>query len=425
MQAADAPAKNRRMLRRIAFASALILSSTGLVACEGCDPDGLDDVDAGNGPPLPVDDDDDAGFVVDPPGCLEGMGDADKERVVLVGHPFAADAGVDGTDLRSMTLQADGALVDDGMRLDVGFRTNRIEFVPSGTIALVLGEDGELASVGVKGALDLEVVDEVQLPSAGYGDLRVAPSGDVVYVVGTNSTETGGISVVDVGCDGALTVREDAFVPLRLTHALVLLDDGRALVIGGQATFDPAATDLDDTRLFDLRDGAPSEVAKVDLWSDFIDVARIDASPDGRFALVPNQSPFSAEGGKAMTLSIDGDVVESRGFLDLPAATEAVFSPDGTRALVSQFDEDKVSIVFIDDDGDFSVTGAVTGIGLADQMATVRRGTNAGLVLVTSVDQSGNIALLKFDDAAGALDLGQTALGEGSPDIPGAIAVQP
>jgi hypothetical protein len=212
-------------------------------------------------------------------------------------------------------------------------------------------------------------------------------------------------------------------VALRLTHAVSLLPDGRMLLIGGQATFDAATEDLDDTRLFDVAGAAPTEVAAFDLWDDFIDVARIDASPDGRFAIVPNQSPFSTQGGKAMTLRISGDTVESRGFLELPAATEAVFSPDGSQALVSQFDEDKVSIVAVDD-GTFTVTGSITGIGLADQMATVRRGTNAGLVLVTSVDQNGNVAIVKFT-ADGAVDVAQTPLGEGNTSIPGAIAVQP
>ncbi len=414
-------------------------------ACDGCvDPIGV--IDAGDdGDELPIgdagragdagargdagDDDEDGGDKTDAgvPGCdpvLDDFGDPDRDRVVLVGQPYAAEIPDDGLVIRSLTLSVTDGLVDDGIRTDVGTRPERIEFARGGAYALVLGEDGALVSVQVCSTQNLLVVDTVQLPSAGYGDIRVADDGRSALIVGANSTETGGLSRVTIADDGQLVVDAPAFLPLRLSYSIAMLGGGRALLLGGQVIyFEPQ--DPIDLHLLDVSGPAPVEVQGFDLWTDSVTPQRMAASPDGKYVLVPNNALFSAQTSQVQALEVTGNVVVERGrLLDLPDAAEAIFSPDGRHALVTQPQEDKVAIIDVDD-GVFAVSGAIAGVGLADQMALVSRGALTGTVLVTSINQVGRIAILQFDAAAGAVDTGHVDLGAGLESIPNAVAIMP
>src|SRR5687768_8687304 len=56
----------------------------------------------------------DAGGEDAAPCLLDQPGPADRDRVVLVGQPFTAVPGVDGTEIRSLLLSSAGALTDVG-----------------------------------------------------------------------------------------------------------------------------------------------------------------------------------------------------------------------------------------------------------------------------------------------------------------------
>jgi hypothetical protein len=363
------------------------------------------------------------------PSCpLADAGDPDRPRVVLLGHPMTATPGVDGTAVRALTLGRDVLPVDDGARLDVGFRVARLAFVPSGAFALALGEDGALASIAVTSAADLHVVGRVTLPDADPADLVIAPDGRTAWVVGSDVGESSGVSSVAIACDGTLGVDSAAFFPLRLADSLVLVGDGRrAVVLGGQTVFDPV--DPADLRLLERTEGGWREVAQADVFHDFIDASRIGVSPDGHTVLVPNGSPFSSEGGQVAVVEVrDDGLVETQRLRDLPAAREALFAPDGATALVSVLDPGSVAVLSRVAAGDFTLARTLTGIGLAEQMATVTRGTHAGTVFVPSVDANGgpNLAVLRIGPGAGdATDVGQVELGAGAENIPGAVAVTP
>jgi len=384
---------------------------SGVASDSGPDPGdgGADPVDAGPKPCLP-----------------EQPGPEDNARVVLVGMPFSAEVGVDGTEILSLLLDRAGELHAFGVRLDVGLRPRRVAFSPSGQWALVLGEEGELASVRVDGVDSMELVEVVQLPSAGYGDLLVTDGGRTVVVVGSNSTLDGGISTVQLGCDGSLEVLEEQFFPLRLSESLVFVPDSdRAVVCGGQALFDPV--DEDDLRVLRRHAAGWEQVAAFDVFDDFIDAARIAISPDGATVLVPNGSPFSDDGAQLSVLALQGDVLqEQRRLLDMGDAREALFAPDGATALVTLGEPGRVVVLADEGDG-FVEVDRIRGVGLADQMALVARGPQQGLVLLPSVDPNGgpNIALLRIEGPGRVTDLGQFELGAGIENIPSAIAVTP
>lgn len=352
---------------------------------------------------------------------------ADRDRVVLIGHPFGAVTGMRGTEIRSLTLEANGTLRNNGIRLDVGERAARIEFVPSGEIALVLGEDGALVSVRVTSAQQLQILDRTTLPPAGFGDLRILSNGTTAFAIGSNSTATGGVSTVYLGCDGQLTLDAASFYSLRLADSLAFLPgEQRAVILGGQAVFDPV--DVYDVRLLDRAGGRLTEVQTFDLWMDFTDTIRIAVSPDGQTLLMPNGSPFSNEGGQVLVARISGNTVtEVDRLMGMDDAREVVFSPDGQTALVSLLQPGRV-VVLADPGSGWQEVDRIAGIGLPEQMAMVTRGSLSGLVLVPSVDSSAagsNIAQLRITGAGTVSDLGQLNLAGGNENIPGAIGLAP
>jgi hypothetical protein len=345
--------------------------------------------------------------------------------VVLVAQTFAA-GNSHATEIRSLSLLVDGTLVDNGMRLDVGVPVSRLEFVPSGEVALALGEDGDLVSIRVNAADDLQILGSVPLPSADMTDLRLTPDGRVAFAVGLNVAETSGVSTVLVGCDGSLAVLAPAFLNLRLATSLVLVPGtDRAVLLGGQTVFEPI--DDDDLRLLRRTGTTFSEVGAFDIWQDFFTTGRMALTPDGATLLVPNNSMFSDETSQVLVVAVgETTLTETQRVTELPGASEVIISPDGTTALVSQLDEDRVRVLGISG-GQVTLGAAITGIGLADQMAMVSRGSLAGLVLVSSVDPSGepNLARLRFTGPGTVENLGQTDLGAGVQNIPGALAITP
>lgn len=357
-----------------------------------------------------------------PPGCHDAPEDPDYDRVVLVGQPFG-QPGVNGTEIRSLTLTQAGVLEDDGARLDVGAQPQRIEFTPSGRYALVLVDGGGLVSVSVDGAGQLLVVDEIGLPAGGGADLRLSPDGAVVWVASSHNTVDGGIFGIDLACDGTLSVRGPHY-GLRVVQALSISPKGdRALLLGGQAVFAPI--DEDDVRLLALgEDGAWVEQAAFDIYTDFVTAEGIAWSPDGARALVPNSSPFSDEGGQIAVLHVGADtVLETQRIEGLPDANFARFAPDGQTVLVSQVEPGRINLLIEGEDG-FEVTDQVRA-GLANQLAIVETGALAGTVLAASVSPADGSQIVHFEITAPGIFMQQPtlSLGRGSQNIPRSIAV--
>jgi hypothetical protein len=333
------------------------------------------------------------------------LGPEDGKRVILVGMPFGEGDRRQGSELRSLALDPEGRILDEGLRVELGFRPDRIAFVPSGELALVLGEDGDLASFWVRSAEDIERVDQVALPSADYGDLRITPDGERAFVVGSNSTLDSGVSVVRIACDGRLEVLQEAFFALRLSESLVLLPDDRAVLVGGQAVFEPV--DPLDLRLLRRQGEGFAQIHGADIFHDFLSTSRAAASPDGRWVLVPNNSLASEETGQVAVL-------------------EVLFSADGQTVLLT-LGEPGQAVVFTPRGEGFAEVSRIRGIGLAGPMALVDRGRLAGLVVLPSVDPNGgpNLAMLRIEGPGQVRDLGQFELGAGIREIPGFVAITP
>lgn len=352
----------------------------------------------------------------------------DASRVMLVGHPFSDVVGEPGTEVSSRTLNVPYQIVEDGIRLDVGVRVSKLAFVPSGAYAFALSEDGALVSLRVNSVTDIQVVDQVSLPGGSYGEIQVLEDGQTLLVVGANGNPAAGLSTVRVGCAGELTVAEDLYFALRLTDSAALTMDGTRLwLAGGQALFDPR--DDDDVRVLErLPGGGYQEVAAYDIFTDFFSADRIALSPDGSTLLVPNGLDFSSEADQLAILTLQGDSIVAMDRLTegLGDLAEVLFSTDGQTIIASLAEPGQV-VSFAKAGGSWSVNTRLRGIGLADQMAQITRGTLSDYIFLPSIDPSGpsNVAVVRVSGPGVITDLGQHDIGMGFTNIPNAIAIAP
>ena len=362
--------------------------------------------------------------------ALATPGHPDRIRTVLLGFPFGPRPGEDGTEIGGLSLLPTGELVDDGTRLDVGTRVSRIAFVPSGQIALALGEDGILVSVEVVGADDLAILDAVELPSAGYGDIFVHDDGVTLSVTGSNVAETSGVSIVTLDCDqgeaGQMTVLPDAFLNIRLTDSMAILPTkDRAVLLGGQAVFEPV--DENDLRLLAWEAPGWREVSAFDIYGDFIDADKIALSPDGAQLLVPNGSPFSEEGAQVAVVAVEGELLtESQRLREMPDARGAAYLPDGTGALVTLGEPGRVRVLRRRNQ-QMEVLDTELRVGLAKQLAVIHRGPLRGVVLAPAIDprDGPQLVVLRTDGPDHVTISQRLPLGAGAVNIPDAVAVVP
>ncbi|MCA9541761.1 MAG: hypothetical protein KC620_22850, partial [Myxococcales bacterium] len=340
------------------------------------------------------------------------------------GFPFSDEIGVDGTEIGLFALTEDG-LDPTGERLDLMARPKRARFLPGGTHVLVLSEDGVLQTVQVEGEGAPAIVSSIALDGVGWTDLVVDPDGQHVHAIRHDVTEAAGVFTLEVGCEGVLSPLP-THLGLRLAASLALVpgQPDRALLLGGQAVFDPI--DDNDTRwLKRTADGGFAQAAAFDLWSDFVDTAGIDISPDGRFALVPNGSPLSDEGGQVMVVALDGDTARDAARIEgMDDARVARFHPNGT-ALVTRLEPGRVSVL-LEDGGAFSVVDELR-YGLPEDLAIVTRGALDGMVVLPAVSGSTGPQLiaLRIDGPGEVREVAVLPLPSGGQNIPGTVAVAP
>ncbi len=371
----------------------------------------------------------DAGPEPEPPPEPDPCGqalhpDPDRPRVAVVGFPFSDEVGVDGTEIGVFVLGEDG-LAAEGLRLDVMTRPKRVRFLPGGSHVIVLGEDGVVHTVRVEGEGAPVIVDSLAIDGDGWTDLVVDPDGQFAHAVASNVTEDEGVFTLAIGCEGTLDVMPE-HLGLRLASTLALMpgDPDRAILLGGQAVFDPI--DDDDTRLIERdADGVWQQIGAFDLWGDFVDAAGIGVHPDGTSALVPNGSPISEEGGQVMVVSIDGDTLADAGRIPgMDDARSAYFHHGGT-ALVSRLEPGRVSVLVREGQG-YAVVDELR-YGLPEDFAIVQRGALDGYVVLPAVSPAtgSQLVTLRVVGEGAVEEVAVIALPAGGGFIPGTVAVSP
>ena len=361
-----------------------------------------------------------------PPPCPRDDRSSEQgPRTLLLGLNYEADGG-EGRRLRTLTLQQDGTIADNGVTIDVGQRLTQIVFAANGLFAYGIGESYELLTIEARSAGSVEVIERTTLPGAGYRSLRLSPDGQRLHVVGFNSTtEGGGIHAFYIACDGTLQRDAEAYAPVVLASDLAFVDDDVAVVAGGQRTFDTPI--LEDVRLMRWTGFGWDELFAGDFFAESVRSGRIAVAPDRSLIALPNNGTFTAEGGAVLLLRREGDtLVEVQRLTGLEDVEDAWFSPDGQTLIVNEVEPGRIA-VFRRQGASFVASTPVTGLGLPDYVTMVLRGNQQGRVLVPSVRPAGNSTITVLNvSAPGQVQVTSTfQLGNGVENIPGPIAVRP
>lgn len=397
---------------------ALVLAPLiALVAACGGDDGGVD--------PGPDAGDSDAGVSA---ACPRDPAPADRDRFVVVAHPFA-NGGGQSERYEVLALSQAGELSLTGSTFELGFRA------PSGTIAFT--PDGEVGVVALdNGALGVFTLDASGVPTVVYealsgefyaSSVRIAPTGDRVYVLDSQFRENGGgIYSFAIDCDGQL-VAEGQIAAAKLAQDLLWLDDGRVVVPADDALDSPATFDL---HLLDFSTATPGWIAGASVFggTDSI-VASAALTASGTYALIGDTCGFCDSPNRIGVAEVKADTVIPRQVIaPFEDPYDLVASPFDDRVLVARGFGDALFELTPTGDPDtpYAEPVELTYAGDAPEIpgngVMIERGALTGLVLVP---ENLGVRPVRFHDGAPIEDLGRFQVGDDSASISGAIGVQP
>ncbi|MBI5525147.1 MAG: hypothetical protein HY897_02355 [Deltaproteobacteria bacterium] len=346
---------------------------------------------------------------------------ADGVRTVLMAHPYGAAGSDCGRNVEVLRLDSQGVLTQSGTQIEVDDCPKRIVFSPDGRLVIIASYNDHVAPhpMSVKvyrhdAAGDLTFVGKIDgLDGTAPEDIAFSHDGKKAYV--TDFDSQGGVHVLDVepGCRISYVTKIPLWAP---TSIAVLPGDDFAVAVGGQDPKDLAMLDL----------GTNTVAAHHDLFADFVDAPYVAVSPDGRGVLVPSGNPYSDVGNMLFALKIDYS-----GAIPVPSINSALtavnspegvlYSPDGTKAIVTNVEDNKATWFNVAADGKPTTGGSITGMLLADRVAMLSRGPHAGTVLVGALS---DIHVLKFT-STGVQKLQKLSFGGGYEAMTGDVAVEP
>ncbi len=398
------------------FATVLVCA-----ALAGCGGGGAGSVNAGGGG--------DGGATADaaPTGCPRQPAAADRERVVVISHPYDASAAKAPT-YEVLTLGTDGTVSQTGTTFEMGRSLDaRIHFTPDGAIGMVAQEDGTLGVFRVNGTTPTVIESAYDAGGAFYAsDVVMSEDGAHAFVLDAQWRENGGgIDQLAIDCDGNVSY-EGEIAPAKLAYAMTLLS-GTSAVVAADDIRD--STPGDTVHLVNL--AGNGVIAGADAFGD--DQAIVsDATLFGtgtRYFLVGDNSQFSGVNNRIAVVRVANQTLTPVQVLTpIEDPYALVASPDGDVAIaVSGFGNAIFEIDYASgNDPPFSIAGELTYTGAKPQLpgkaVLIDRGSLRGLVLVAE-----NLGVRRVRFAAGGAveDDGVTLVGSGNESIVGSIGVQP
>ncbi|RLB64205.1 MAG: hypothetical protein DRI90_05140 [Deltaproteobacteria bacterium] len=361
--------------------------------------------------------------------CPRDPAPANRERRVVISHPYDAQGGQDGR-FEVLALSEGGQLSATGTTFEMGRAFEGvITFTSDGLVGVAVHDDGTLGVFGWDEQDQLQVIHDSYEGSFYADSVVMDPTGSRLFVLDNQWREHGGgVYRLRIECDGTL-VEETKLFEAKLPAALLFdpLTPDRAVVAAKDAFSSPL--DLDAHLL--AWGGNPSWVTGSDAFPD--DEASIGAAaitPDGHYALLGDNSAFSGLPNRVAVVQIGADsltVAQVLSPLEDPYAIVA--SPFGNAALVvSGFGEE---LFVLDYDSDnaaspFSIAGTVSyqggSPGLPGKAVLIERGDLEGRVLVAEYN---GVRQVSFQPDGTATDHGLSTFGSGSENNVGAIGVQP
>jgi hypothetical protein len=345
---------------------------------------------------------------------------ADRDRFVAVSHPYDAAGGQAG-GYEVLALSQVGALTRPGGKFTMGRAVvGTIAFTPDGEVGLAALDNGKLGVFRLD-ATGAPTVVHAEFEGSFYASrVIVEPRGDRALVLDGNTRENGGgVYLVTIGCDGAIT--DHGLLVAAKNPGGVDVSGMRALV----ASSEPGAS----VQMVDYG-GTPAVAASVDAFGDDLAIIGGTAlSYDGTVFLVGDVSQFSGVPTRVAVVGVDGGLHASlspRGTIALEDPAAIAASPFSNVAVVASAFGDALFV--LDDDGPtgWRVRGQVAYTGaspkLPSDLAAIDRGALRGHVLVS---ENVGVRHLAFGTDGSVTDLGSLAFGSGLDNISGAIGVTP
>jgi hypothetical protein len=260
----------------------------------------------------------------------------------------------------------------------------------------------------------------------------IDPSGQVAYVLDNQwRNNGGGVYALRIECDGTLTELGKLFEAKMGSHLAFLPgDQHRAIYAANDALSSPQNLDV-QLLAWQAWQQAPSWTAGADVFpDDEAIIGSMAVTPDGRFALLGDNSAFGSVPNRLGVASIGSDSlvgVQVLASIDDPYAI--VTSPYGNAALVaSGFGNALIVLSYDPNDPStpFAVVGEPSYLGGSPQLpgkaALLDRGDLRGRVLVTEYN---GVRQLTFQQNGTVVDHGLSTFGTGTESNVGALGVQP
>ena len=351
-----------------------------------------------------------------PAGCPRTVAPEDRDRFVVVSHPYTADSMPSGA-FEVLDLSLAGELTRPGRTFEMGRAViGTITFTPDGEVGIAALDNGKLG-VFTLAADGTPTVVHTEFAGEFYADrVIVEPRGDRLRVLDGNTPENGGgVYRLTIGCDGTLT-----------DHGQLLSarTPGGAAVIGSRLL---VATG-DGIKIVDLSTTPPSVMADETAFADQPIIGGSALNHDGTAYLVGDVSQFSAAANGVAIVEVDSAQSELSLRIVVPVEDpEAIAtSPFGNVAVVASAFGDAIFV--LDDQGPdgWRVRGEVDYAGAGPQLpgdvTSIERGLLRGHVLVS---ENVSVRHLVFGSDGSVTDLGSLAFGSGVENIGGAIGVTP
>jgi len=359
--------------------------------------------------------------------CPRPLGPADRERFVVIAHPFGASSGAKSPRFEVLSLSAAGKLATTGVTFDLAAAASdgQIAFTPDGKVGLVALEDGSVGVFSLDAKGEATVIHKGLKTAAYASRIVMAPDGQAAYILSSQWRNVGGgVYRVKINCDGTLT--DDGLVAAsKLPYAMVFSGND-ALVVARDILGSKAG---DDVHL--LTTATPwTLVAGADAFGDDDAIVSFAAlTADGKYLLIADNNGFSATAGDRIAVVEVGakSLTPALVLAPIEDPSSIVTSPHDNAALVLGPIPNAITVLDYTPGGSpiFKVRGPLATSSkpqLPVDAVMVGRGSLAGRVLIT---ENTAIRQAQFEASGQVAEIELFDLGSGSESIPGAIGIQP
>lgn len=357
--------------------------------------------------------------------CHADPGPADKDRFVIVGHPYDTQGGP-ANEYQVLSLSSNGDLAATETFFTMGRPSDRnIVFTPDGELGFAVQDDGTIGVFSIDAAGAVTVVDSAFEGSFYATSLTMSADGTTLYVVDQNFPNNGGgVYRVSIACDGSLT-DEGRLFESKSARAWLPLPGGDGL-LAARGAFGSTGV----AHAHRIGGDPPALVQSVDVFGDDDAILSWAAlTHDGKFALIGDNSGFSGVPNRVGVVGITvGGIAATQVLPDIEDPYSIATSPFDDAALVASGFGDALFVLDYDPAAaePFSLRGELEYVAGSPQLpgalAMVERGALEGRVFIADVR---GLFVVEFQPGAVIEDFGIENLGDGIEDIVVGVGVQP